>query len=163
VSTKPLPDHGDWERLWFATRQKAWSSLAIIPGDRGLETGSIAESLVATGRVHGERPVSLLNARGVQLGGVHHLVDTLGAMIARGEWVIVPVDPIADNPNAIPIVQATSAALLVVRLGESRLASARGAIEAVGRGRFLGSVVLGGRKGAGSLHFELPAPGGPDD
>jgi hypothetical protein len=157
VSTKPAPDHGDWERLWFATRQKAWSSLAIIPSDPGVDAGSIAESLVATGRVHGERTVSLLNARGVQLGGVHRLVDTLGAMTARGEWVIVPVDPIADNPNAVPIVQAASAALLVLRLGESRLNAARAAIEVVGRDRFLGSIVLGGRKGANSFDLALPA------
>jgi hypothetical protein len=157
VSTKPGPDHSDWERLWFATRQKAWSSLAIIPSDRTVDAESIAKSLVATGRIHGERPVSLLNGRGVQLGGVHRLADTLGAMTARGEWVIVPVDPIADNPNAVPIVQAASAALLVVRLGESRLASSRTAIETIGRDRFLGSIVLGGREGSSSLHFALPA------
>jgi hypothetical protein len=156
-ATKAAPDHGDWERLWFATRQKAWSSLAIIPSDPGIDAESIAESLVATGRIHGERQVSLLNARGVQLSGVHQFVDTLVAMTGRGDWVIVPVDPISDNPNAVPIVQATSAALLVVRLGESRLASAQTAIDTVGRDRFLGSIVLGGREGAGSLHFALPA------
>jgi hypothetical protein len=157
VSTPGAPDSEQWQRLWFATRQKAWNSLAIIPSDRSIEAGTIAKALVATGQVHGERPVTLLNACGVQLNGVHQLVDTLGTMTGRGDWVIVPVDPIADNPTAVPIVQATSGALLVVRLGESLLGSARTAIEAVGRDRFLGSIVLGGREGASSLHFALPA------
>ena len=52
--------------------------------------------------------------------------------------------PGALNPAAIPIARATSAALLVVRVGESRLAAARSTIEAVGRERLLGSVVLEG-------------------
>ena len=150
------PTESDWQRLWFTTRHKAWSSLAIIPSDPGVEAGSVAESLVATGRAHGERPVSLLNGRGIQLSGVHQLVSTLGAMTARGEWVIVPVDPIVGNPSTVPIVQATSAALLVVTLGESYLASARAAIEAVGRERFLGSVVLGGHADGGPLRLTLP-------
>lgn len=159
MSAKPPAPDVDWQRLWFAARQRAWSSLAIIPNEPGVDAHWIAESLVATGRVHGERPVSLLNAVGAQLDGVHQLIDALGTMTARGEWVIVPVDPIAQNPSAVPIVQATSAALLVVRLGESLLASARTAIETVGRERFLGSVVLDGRKtGRGAaLHLALPA------
>ena len=73
--------------------------------------------------------------------------------------MIVPVDPIAENPSSVPIVQATSAALLVVRLGDSLLASARSAIEVVGRAKFLGSIVVGsqGGKGSPSLHLTLPA------
>ena len=66
-------------------------------------------------------------------------------MTARGEWVIVAVDPIADHPSVVPLVRAASAALLVVRLGESSLASAQAAIDTVGRTRFLGSVVLSRR------------------
>jgi hypothetical protein len=158
VSTKPASDI-DWQRLWSATRQRAWSSLAIIPNEPGVDVLQIAESLVATGRLHGERPVSVLNATGVHLEGVHQITDALSAMTGRGDWVIVPVDPIAENPSAVPIVQATSAALLVVRLGESLLASARTAIETVGRDRFLGSIVLDGRKteGGAPLHLALPA------
>ena len=83
-------------------------------------------------------------------------MDTLNAMTGRGDWVIVPLDPIGDNPNAVPIARATSGALLVVNLGESLMTSARTAIDAVGRERFLGSVVIGGRKGAHSLKFALP-------
>jgi hypothetical protein len=64
-------------------------------------------------------------------------------MTSRGECVVVPVDPISENPSAIPVLQATSAGLLVVRLGESHLGSARNIIEIAGRERLLGSIVLG--------------------
>lgn len=154
----PVPEN-DWQRLWLSTRQQAWSSLAIIPSDAGVDVGRVAETLVATGRLHGEKPVNLLDAKGVQLANMRQLLDTLGAMTGRGEWVIVPVDSIAENPSSVPIVQATSAALLVVRLGESLLASARSAIEVVGRAKFLGSIVLHerGQEISPSLHLTLPA------
>jgi hypothetical protein len=158
VNLSLAPDD-DWQRLWFSTRQRAWSSLAIIPSDVSVDVGPVAETLVAIGRRHGERPVSLLDAKGTRLGDVHRLIDALGTMTGRGDWVIVPVDAIAQNPSSVPIVQATSAALLVVRLGESLLTSARSAIEIAGRERFLGSIVLTAQEHGriGWLHAALPA------
>jgi hypothetical protein len=50
------------------------------------------------------------------------------------------------------VVRATSCALLVVRLGESLVTSARDVIEVVGRDRLIGSIVLNRRKrGPGKL------------
>ncbi len=141
VSKKPSAGV-DWERLWVATRQSDWTSLAVIPSETGVDIKQVAESMLAAGRLHGEKPVNLLNATGAQLTDVRQLVDKLAAMTGRGEWVIIAVDPIADNPSVMPLIRAASAALLVVRLGESFLASAQAAIDAVGRPRFLGSVVL---------------------
>ena len=105
VKTKPTPEN-DWQRLWLATRQQAWTSLAIIPSDGSVDVGQVAETLIATGRLHGEKPVNLLDAKGVQLAGMRQLLDTLSTMTARGDWVIVPVDPISENPSSVPIVQA---------------------------------------------------------
>ena len=72
--------------------------------------------------------------------------------------MIVPVDPIAENPSSVPIVQATSAALLVVRLGESLLASARSAIEVVGRAQVPRQhrARRAGAESSPSLHLMLP-------
>ncbi len=151
------PDN-DWQRLWLSTRQQNWTSLALIPSDDGAEVARVAEALAATGRLYGERPVSLLNATGIQLTDVRERLDALHTMTGRGDWVIISVDPIAENPSAVPIVQAASAALLVVRLGESLLASARNAIEVVGRQRFIGSVVLHGRGRERHPSFSLTLP-----
>jgi hypothetical protein len=145
VTKKPSASM-DWERLWVATRQNDWTSLAVIPSDRGVDIKQVADSMLVAGRQHGEKPVALLNATGAQLTDVRHLVDKLTAMTGRGEWVIIAVDPIADNPSVMPLIRAASAALLVVRLGESFLASAQETIDAVGRPRFLGSVVLDRRR-----------------
>jgi hypothetical protein len=146
----------DWQRIWISTRQQNWNSLAIVPSDATVETTAVAEALAATGRMSGERPVNVLNARGTHLTNTRQLLEALNSMTSRGEWVIVPIDPIADNPSSVPIVQATSAALLVVSLGESLLASARSTIAVVGRAQFLGSLVLRGRGKGRRPSFHLP-------
>jgi hypothetical protein len=157
VKEAPAPN-SDWQRLWFSAREHDWNSLALVPGDSGVDVVQVAETLATTGRLYGEKAVTVLNGRGVQLTNVHQLIDTLGVMTGRGDWVIVPVDAVSENPSSIPIVQATSAALFVVRLGESFLSSARSAIEAVGRERFLGSIVIDtrGQKGRPVLQLTLP-------
>ena len=70
------------------------------------------------------------------------IVDSIAASIGRGEIVVIPVDPVADNPGAIAILRACSAAILVVRLGESQFTTAQNTIDIVDRERFLGSIVL---------------------
>jgi hypothetical protein len=147
----------DWERLWVATRQTEWTSLALIPSDSGVDIKQVAESMVAAGREHGEKPVGLLNATGAQLTDVRQLMEKLKTMTTRGEWVVIGVDSIVDNPGVIPLVRAASAALLVVRLGESALAPARLAIDAVGRSRFLGSIVLNSRWAPQSRIVKVPS------
>ncbi len=135
----------EWQRIWFAVRSQAWTSLALIPGNAGIDAARIAESLAAMGRVHGERPVTLINATGVEIANVQAVIDAMGASVSRGDRVIVAVGAIDEQPSTVPIAQAASAALLIVRLGESMLDSAQGALLAVGRDRFLGSVVLDGQ------------------
>ena len=137
------PGH-DWQTLWFATRRTAWSSLAIIPSDVGVDASAIAVQLAATGQLHGERPVSLMNAQGIGLGDIQPFIDRLRELTGRGERVLVVLDPLPHNPGGLPIARAASHALLVVRLGWSLMGSARSAIEALGRERLLGSVVVEG-------------------
>jgi hypothetical protein len=141
VKKTATPD-SSWQRIWFSSRHREWSSLALVPSDSSVDIDRMAEMLTMTGRLHGERPVNLVKATGVRLEGVQAIVDAIAAMIERGENVIVPVDPVADNPAAIAILRACSAALLVVCLGESQLAAAQNTIEIVDRERFIGSVVI---------------------
>lgn len=132
----------DWQRIWLSAREKDWSSLVLIPNEGSVDVVRCAEMLAATGRVHGERPVQVVNATGVQLGSIQETVDSITETTRRGDRVIVAVDPIADNPASIAIVRASPAALLLVRLEESLVASARNTIDTVGRDRLLGSIVL---------------------
>lgn len=152
VKKHTTPD-SSWQRIWFSTRHRDWTSLALVPSDSSVDIDRMADMLATTGRLHGERPVSVVRATGVELEGVQTIVDSIAAIIKRGENVIVPVNPVADDPAAIAILRACSAALLVVRLGESMLSAAQNTLEIVDRDRFLGSVVMqqNGRRAARTL------------
>ena len=136
-----LPEN-EWQRIWFSIRNQGWTSLALVPSHSGIDVVKVAEALADTGRVQGDRPVTVVRATDVQLAKVQQIIDVVAETVSRGELAIVPVDAITENPSAIAIVQAASAALLLVRLGESLLTSAQSTLEAAGRERFLGSVVL---------------------
>jgi hypothetical protein len=141
MSAKSIPDT-DWQRIWLSTQQRSWQSLAVVPSDSGIEVDRLAETLVTAGQFHGERPVSLLSARGVRLDDVQRLVSALREMTNNGQRVVISLDAVTENPATIPVLQAASAALLVVRLGHSLLTSAKAAIEIAGRDRVLGSVLV---------------------
>lgn len=132
----------EWQRIWFAARQHGWNSLALVPSHRGIDVLAIAKALAAMGRAHGERPVAVIDATGVQLESVQEVIASLAALPDKGESALVPVDAIDENPSAVAIVQAASAALFVVRLGESLLGPANTTIALIGRHRFLGSIIL---------------------
>ena len=134
--------NSEWQRIWFSMRQHTWTSLAVVPSHAGINVVKVAEMLVATGRLQGERPVDLVNATGVQLGNVQEVIESLTAAANRGVSAIVAIDPSPENPSAVAIVQACSVALLVVRLGESLIASAQTSLDLVGRNRFIGSIVV---------------------
>jgi hypothetical protein len=139
---KATTPNSDWQRIWFSARHRDWSSLALVPSDNTVDVNRVADMLTMTGRLHAERPVSIVNATGVRLEAVQQIVDSITALTSHGERVIVPVDPVADNPSAIAILRACSAAVLVVRLGQSLLTTAETTIEIVDREKFLGGVVL---------------------
>jgi hypothetical protein len=142
VKKPPQTPDDDWQRIWLSASEKDWSSLVLIPNDTNVDVLKCAEMLAQTARVHGERPVEVVNAIGVQLGNAQETVDSIVEITRRGDRVIVAVDPLADNPASIAIVRASPAALLLVRLEESLVSSARTTINAVGRDRLIGSIVL---------------------
>lgn len=133
----------NWQRLWFSLHSRAWSTLAIVPTDMGTDVTHIAEKLAAVGQHYGAGPIDLLDAVGAEFADTQALVDSINETRARGRLVLVACDPLHQNPPTIPIVRSTSGVLLVVRLGESRLASARKVVEIVGRDRMLGAITLG--------------------
>src|SRR5688572_42767 len=136
--------HNQWQRIWFSMRQHTWTSLALVPSHAGIDVVKVAEMLVTTGRLQGERPIDLVDATGVQLANVQQIIASLASIGEHGTSAIVPVDPIMENPSAVAIVQASSVALLVVRLGESLVGTAQSTLDLVGRPHFIGSIVVDG-------------------
>jgi hypothetical protein len=143
----------EWQRIWLSIQQHGWTAIALVPSSPGIDVLKVAESLASTGSLQGEQHVSVTNATGLQLETVQPVIDSIAASVAQGKWILVPVDPIHENPSAIAVVRATSAALLLVRLGESLLTTAQETIDALGRERFLGSIVL---NPSSDPHFRNP-------
>jgi|SwirhirootsSR2_FD_contig_31_3765672_length_1366_multi_3_in_0_out_0_2 hypothetical protein len=134
---------GSWQRLWFSTLRKPWDSLAIVPCESGIDAHKVAEVLVNISRDHGAKPVRLLNGVGLQPSSVETVMTSIKGAAEKGEGLIVPVDPLHQNPSAMPIARGTTSVLFVLRMGQSRLNVARTTIEIVGSNRVIGSVVVG--------------------
>ena len=141
MKTMTTPD-SHWQRIWFAVQEREWTSLVLIPSHAGVDVARVAEMLATTGRLQGGRPVTVVNAIGMQIGTVGRTIDSLNAAVDRGDQVLVPVDPLSENPASIGIVRATGFAALVVQLGESEVSVTRDIVELIGRERILGSIVL---------------------
>jgi len=139
-----LPPPGDSttiHRVWFALAQKSWTSLVVVPTDRSVRTEGVVESLAAAGQQHAERTVRLVDATGAQLRDYLRIATSF-RMSGAANCMIVRLDPIADNPTALGLARAASLVLVVARFGESRLSSMRRLVEAVGRERVAGCVVV---------------------
>lgn len=133
---------GDWQHLWFLLQGTPWSALAIVPADSGIDVSAIADAFVQTGQKSGVAQLTLLNGIGVRANEVQDIVDAIETAKQRGGQVVVACDHAEDNPGALPIARAASGVLLVVRLGQSRLAAARKTVDAVGRERVIASITL---------------------
>jgi hypothetical protein len=130
-----------YERLWVATLQSEWRTLAIVPAHRAASGREVAAALAAVGSEYRGRPVELLHAEGLQLGGCRALLERLEGL-AEPHALVLSLDSPLDSQSALLVARAADAALLVVPLGATPFGQARQAIEAVGRARFLGAVTL---------------------
>lgn len=139
-----LEQAGSWQKIWLALQQREWTSVTLVPtGDElGDATVDIAQALGAVGLDHLRRPISVLDVRGVSLGMAETRIAELRSRVARGERVLVVTGPLDENPAEVPLANATDAAILCLKLGESRLSSAKRIVETLGRQRFLGAVAL---------------------
>ena len=137
----PLPE-ARWQQIWFAALRRPWSSMVLVPAHPGTSALFIAEALVAVGRLHGERPVRLLDAEGTELPDVADVLTSLAAIRERQERAVVAAGCPLTRAASIPIARAAEAAVLVLPLGESRFSDARRALDLVGRDRFIGAVTL---------------------
>ena len=136
------PD-GDWQRLWFWLRTKNWSPLALVPTDPGIDAFAVAERLVAVGQANGAPGLTLLNGCGARTKDIQPVLETVESAKSRGGMVVVVCDAVDASSATLPIVRAASAVLLLVRLGESKLDSAKKAVDAIGRDRVLASITVG--------------------
>ena len=129
----------EWQHLWFQLRAHGWTSLAVMGVGSAADAGEVAVRLAAVGNLDTKVPVRMVSAVGMSIE------DVAGVLALLGEptLTVVACDSPRSNPAMIPIVQAASGVVLVVRLGESLLHSVRRAVDSVGREKVLATVSVG--------------------
>jgi hypothetical protein len=158
----------DLQELWFATRRRDWTSLAVTPAHAGGSAMPVAEALRQMSQLI-KRPARLVQADNLDLTDVATLVTSMSmprssawsSTVARStsaslgqssmehggdELLIVAVEPVVVNPLVLPLVLATDAVLLVMEQGKTDLASAQHTIDLIGREKLLGCVLLTPKK-----------------
>jgi hypothetical protein len=133
------------QQLWRRVLRQGWRSLALVPVDRAAACGGLTRGLVDLGGLFAER-FQLLEAADAGPADAPRFAAQLGSWVGGGGRAVVALGPVVDSLAAVTLAAASDAAVLVVRLGSSRLADVRETVEIVGRDRILGCVALrGGR------------------
>ena len=132
-----------WQKLWLATQTRAWRSLAIVPASVDVPDTlvDIAEVLARTGMSHLGKPIRVVDATRVSLSQLVGFTEQLRRCVEFGDLVFVVVRPTDNNPVAVQLAQAADAAILCVAM-RMKKADAVQRLEAVGRARFVGSIIL---------------------
>lgn len=144
LAPESTPVSQGWQRLWFMLRVKSWTTLAVVPAQRGADAERAVNILAAAANRDGRVQVSTVSAVGCSAMDIRQLTDDMAAGPAGERHVaLVACDPVHTNPAMIPVIQGASAVLLVVPLGDTALASVRTAVDLIGRDRILGTVSVG--------------------
>lgn len=130
-----------WQELWVEIQGSPWTSLAVVPAVPGLSAEGVAREVARVGGEYHGREIELVDARGLAFSGARELVERVSSAAGRHALVAVLDCPLGSQA-ALLVARAASSALLVVPVGQARLADARRTIEGVGAANFIGAVTL---------------------
>jgi hypothetical protein len=131
----------DLQRVWMALARRPWRTVAVVSTARDvgtLELANVIAELCWTCR--GERTFAL-DMRATNLRLLDHHRKHIEEHVARGECVVLALPSLDENPITVSMARACDAAVLVVALGTTGVASSKRAIEDIGRERFAGAVL----------------------
>jgi hypothetical protein len=136
------------QQLWLATQRRAWRSLAVVSASAGLPTIDSANMLAKMAWRYSGEPTSVFDLRDVSLRLVEHQLREIQVQVAAGDRVFVALRSVTENPAAVPIARAADALVLCVALGKTDMRSAQRTLDAIGRERFLGTILVEGASGS---------------
>jgi hypothetical protein len=138
-----LPDEMRWANVWFTIAPYPWHSLALIPAHESVPVSTIARGLVESARVFDDPSIWLIDADNSAPSDGRIINRTLQQNTEQGRRTIVAVGVPQHHPAATPTAQVCDAALLLVALGETGMATARRTMATVGHRAFLGAFMIG--------------------
>ena len=135
-------DDTQWPTVWFAIAQHPWRSLVLVPADERISVLPMARALTKAARLYEERPVYLIEAENAAPSDVRAITANVRDCALQGQRIIVAVrSPLVSHP-ATPIARACDAAILLVPLAQTKVATAKQVIAIVGHSAFLGAFTV---------------------
>jgi hypothetical protein len=135
------------QQLWIATQRRAWRSLAVVGASAGVPVIDSANMLAKlTWRYSGE-PTLVFDLRDVSLRLVEHQVREINVQVSVGDRVVIALRSVVENPASVPIARAADTLVLCVELGKTDAKSAQKTLDAIGRDRFLGTILVNSPRG----------------
>ncbi len=130
----------DARRLWVRLLREPWTSLVLAPTHDAALAHEIATAGADAAQSLGLATIHVVDARGARPADTARLRSEIEEHVASQDRVVICVEPPLDQPVAMALLAGASAAVLVVRLGASRLDTVRRIAEVAPRGRILGCV-----------------------
>lgn len=130
------------QKLWLATQRHVWRSLAVVAGDKEVSTIEVANKLAKIAWWYRGEPTCVFDLRDLSLRMIEYQLRDVRNQVAHNERVIIALRSVGENPTAVAVANVADAAVLCVRLGSTRTASAQQNIDEIGRGKFIGTIIV---------------------
>jgi hypothetical protein len=129
--------------LWLATQRRVWRSLAVVGASKEVTTIPIANMLAKLAWWYRGQPSSVADFRDLSLRLVEYQLADLASQLERAPiTIVVALRSIFENPTVVPVARTVDAAVLCVQLGASKINESRKTVDAIGRDRFLGTIII---------------------
>jgi len=159
-----VPALGDDVRLqllWLGLQQRSWRSLAVIAASEGIETLTVADTLAKIAWAYTGQPTCVFDMRDLNLRLLEHQIRDMAAQLQGGERVFVALRSINENPTAVPLAMAADAVVLCIELGRTDIKGAQRTLTAIGREKFIGSLLVPRASKGAPVSAPPPPPGEP--
>ena len=87
-------------------------------------------------------PTCVFDMRDLSLRLLEHQLRDMATQLNGGERIFIALRSTTENPTAVPLAKAADAAVLCVELGKTDMRAAERTLEAVGRAKFLGTILV---------------------
>lgn len=120
--------------------------MAVLGASAGIDTIQISELIAQLAWRYRGEPSNVYDLRDLTMRLVDYQVREMRTQVEEGVRLVVALRSMFENPTAPPIAKQTDAVIVCVALDQTSFKAAQLTIDAVGRERVLGAIVLRPRK-----------------